>query len=83
MTRGTFYVMPGNGCSLINYKTAEELNLIRILYSLNAATTGHNVADELMEKHPELFQGVGKLKDFQIRLHINSDVQPSVTVQKG
>lgn len=77
ITRGTFYVIPGNGCSLLSYQTAEELNLIRILNSLNTTVIGRSIADELVEKHPELFQGIGKLKDFQVKLHINPDIQPT------
>ncbi|KAL7851862.1 hypothetical protein SRHO_G00176470 [Serrasalmus rhombeus] len=30
-----------------------------------------------MDSHPELFQGIGKLKDFQVKLHIDTSVQPT------
>jgi hypothetical protein len=34
--------------------------------------------DDVEKMHPELFQGIGKLKDFKVKLHINDDVKPVV-----
>lgn len=36
-----------------------------------------SVADELVETHPELFQGIGRLNNFQVKLYINPDVKPT------
>ena len=74
--KGMFYVLEGDGCSLLSYKTADELGLIKIV-SRVSSTSGRTVADELLDSYPELFQGIGKLKDFQVKLHINKDVQPT------
>ena len=75
-TKGVFYVLEGDGCSLLSYQTADELGLIKIVNSVSS-TSGRTVADELVDSYPELFQGIGKLKDFQVKLHINKDVQPT------
>lgn len=32
---------------------------------------------QLVSSYPELFEGIGKLKDFQVKSHINPDVQPT------
>ena len=33
---------------------------------------------ELKEKYPSVFQGIGKLKDYQLKLHVDSSVTPVV-----
>lgn len=33
-------------------------------------------AEDIEKKYPSLFSGVGKLKDRQIKLHINENVKP-------
>lgn len=32
--------------------------------------------NELIAKHQAVFEGIGKLKDYQLKLHIDTDVQP-------
>lgn len=73
--KNTFYVIKGDGCSLLSYQTADELGLIKIICSISPPSVNLTVADELVNSHPELFDGIGKLKDFQVTLHINSDIQ--------
>jgi len=34
------------------------------------------VADQFISKHPELVQGIGKMGDFEVKLHIDQNVQP-------
>ncbi|KAJ8376196.1 hypothetical protein SKAU_G00067760 [Synaphobranchus kaupii] len=58
------------------HKTAEELGIIKILNCVSSPSS-RTVADELVDSYPELFQGIGKLKDFQVQLHINTDIQPT------
>ncbi|KAK0135266.1 hypothetical protein N1851_028900 [Merluccius polli] len=74
-TEATFYVLKGNGHTLLSYDTASKLGLIKIINSVDLAT--RSVADELIDSYPELFTGIGKLKDFQVKLHINPDIQPT------
>ncbi|RXN24365.1 Retrovirus-related Pol polyprotein from transposon 412 [Labeo rohita] len=76
-TDGTFYVIKGDGCSLLRYQTADELGLIKIIRTIRPPSVNLTVADELVNSHPELFDGIGKLKDFQVTLHINPDIQPT------
>lgn len=77
-TMAEFYVMKGDSCSSLGYDTAKELGLIKIVNTVSAPTS-QTVADELVQKYPELFEGIGMLKDFQIKLHINTDIQPIVS----
>lgn len=76
-TDATFYVVRGDGCSLLSYQTADELGLIKIIHFITPPPTSLTVADQLISSHAELFDGIAKLKDFQVTLHINKDIQPT------
>ncbi|KAI2646664.1 hypothetical protein H4Q32_027926 [Labeo rohita] len=76
ITETKFYVLQNDGHTLLSYGTAQELGLINITSAVNYTNTIRTVADELVESYPELFKGTGKLKNFQVKLHINPDVQP-------
>uniref|UniRef100_A0AAQ4Q6X4 Gypsy retrotransposon integrase-like protein 1 n=1 Tax=Gasterosteus aculeatus aculeatus TaxID=481459 RepID=A0AAQ4Q6X4_GASAC len=70
-------LMPRDGFNVLSYKTSKALGLIKIVTAVSSTQQRRTVADELVENHPELFQGIGKLKDFQVKLHINPDIKPS------
>ena len=82
-TVATFYVTKGtNGC-LLSYKTALELDLIKITVNqlndriLSSSCAGSTITiDDLERKYPQLFKGVGKLKDHQVKLYIDKSVRP-------
>lgn len=76
-TETMFYVLRGDGHSLLSYATASQLGLIHIINTVDTPPSGRSVADELIESYPELFTGIGKLKDFQVKLHIDTNVQPT------
>lgn len=76
-TNATFYVVRGDGCSLLSYQTADELELIKIIHSITPPPTSLTVADQLISSNPELFVSICKLKDFQVTLHIKKDIQPT------
>uniref|UniRef100_G3NR58 Uncharacterized protein n=1 Tax=Gasterosteus aculeatus TaxID=69293 RepID=G3NR58_GASAC len=76
-TTCTFFVVEGDGFNMLSDKTSKALGLIKIVTAVSSTQQRRTVADELVENHPELFQGIGKLKDFQVKLHINPDIKPS------
>ncbi len=61
-----FYVIPGDHGSLLGYSTSVELDLIAVL---------NNITDPHL-KHEKLFNGIGKLKDTMVKLHIDETVKP-------
>ena len=61
-----FYVTKGNHGSLIGYPTAKALNLVKIIHNVNDPTT----------KYPHLFEGIGKLKDYKVKIHIDEPIPP-------
>ncbi|TKS65153.1 Retrovirus-related Pol polyprotein from transposon 17.6 [Collichthys lucidus] len=76
-TMCTFFVIKGDGFNVLSYKTSKALGLIKVVTAVSSTLQCCTVADELVESHPELFQGIGKLKDFQVKLHINPDIKPT------
>lgn len=69
-TETTFHVVRGAHGSLLSYTTAHALGVVDV--KINAITAG----DELTQKYPTLFDGIGKLKDFEVKLHIDQSVKP-------
>lgn len=74
-----FCVIQGDSFFILSYDTSTELGLIKIVTSLSPVPTTMTCAEELVNSYPELFERIGKLKDFQAKLHINPNVQPTET----
>ena len=74
-----FTVVEGHGKALLGKDTAEKLNVLRVgppsspqAYSITSE--GNSV--DIVKNFADVFSGVGKLKDYQLKLHINKDVKP-------
>ena len=74
-----FTVIKGDGRPLLGRKTAEQLDVLRVgpekeeeAYSVTEQ--GNDV--DIREKYPALFNGVGKLNGYKLKLHMNEDVTP-------
>ena len=70
-----FTVDKGPGRPLLGKNTAEKLGVLRVGPDVCSLTTEGSHAD-VREKYREVFTGVGKLKDFQLKLHIKGDATP-------
>lgn len=64
MAHSTFFVIKGDCFSVVNYKKSRVLDVLKIVMTVSSTPQCSTVADELVESHPELFQGIAKLKDF-------------------
>lgn len=73
----TFFVIKGDCFNDLSYKTFKALGLIKIVTTVSSTQQCSTVADQLVASHLELFQGIGKLKDCQVNLHINTDIRPA------
>jgi len=74
-----FVVVKGTAGSLLGRTTAEKLNLLRIgPRSGNdfMNIVGDTYSNQIVQTHKELFKGVGKLKNFELTLHIDNDIPP-------
>ena len=69
-----------SGEALLGKDTAEKLNLLRVgpPNSPQAqSVTSEGVSVDLVKNLADLFSGVGKLNNFQLKLHVNTDVKPA------
>ena len=74
-----FTVVKSHGRALLGKDTAEKLNVLRVgppnlpqVYSI----TSEGTSVDIVKNFPDVFSGVGKLKDYQLKLHVNKDVKP-------
>lgn len=70
-TETNVYVIKGQHASLLSYSTATNLGLIQLQYGVEEKS---RVDPE--REFPSLFTGLGKLKNFQVKLQIKTDVKP-------
>jgi hypothetical protein len=63
------YFVKGKATGLLGQYTSRALNLLHI-------NTVHSINDDIINQYPEVFKGVGKLKDVTVKLHINEQVAP-------
>ena len=73
-----FTVVKGPGKTLLGKYTAEKLNVLRVgppSDPLACTITSEADAGDVLKDFADIFQGVGKLKDFQFKLHINKNVK--------
>ena len=70
----TFYVIQGDHGSLLSRKTATELGLLKVVNSMSTEMPISS-PNQLLHEYQDIFQGIGKLKDFQVKLHIDESVQ--------
>ena len=69
-----FYLVKGNYGTLLGYKTAHDLDIVRIVHNIGNG-------DNTEEKYPGIYSGIGELKGRTVKLHINENVKP--VAQKG
>ncbi len=74
-----FIVIKGTGRTLLGKITAQKLNVLRVgppsIPHVYSVTTEGNSAD-FREEFADVFNGVGKLKDYKLKLHIDRTVTP-------
>ena len=76
--KAEFFVMPGTADTLLGRRSSEELGVLKVGVSVNACES-RNVTDKkaaIKAKYPQVFTGLGKLKNFQLKLYIDESVTP-------
>jgi len=78
-----FHVAKGKYSSLLSTTTAEALDLLRVGIPISATSQQiqrqfANVTSDttlslnsVLDKHKNIFKGIGKFKNFQVKLHVN------------
>lgn len=69
-----FHVVKGTSGSLLSWQTSMELDLLQVVQPIKAQEVP--TVDQLTNKYQDLFNGLGKLKNFQVKLHIDETVPP-------
>ena len=74
-----FTVVEGHGKALLGKDTAQKLNVLRVgppNYPQAYSITREGNYVDIVKSFADVFSGVGKLKDYQLKLHVNKDVKP-------
>ena len=73
-----FLIVPKTEVALIGRDLATQLNLLRVgpPTSADHTNTISDTVSSVLQQYPGLGSGIGKLKDFQVKLHIDPSVQP-------
>ena len=83
--RGEFYVTQGKAATLLGREASELLTVLRVGIPVNncdvikGSYANAPQADRkasLKARFPQVFQGLGKLKGYQLKLHIDETVRP-------
>jgi len=75
-TTADFVVIEGNGQPILGKKTAMELGVLRIGLQDHTCNKVSDTVTEFVSCHSQLFEGVGKLANYEVQLHINPEVRP-------
>ena len=77
--RDEFIVIKGAGKPLLGKSTAEKLKVLHVgpLHGAQVWSIATEGSDsDIRTEYADILVGVGKLKDYQLKLHINKDVKP-------
>ena len=66
------FVIKGKNGNLLSYDTSVDLNIMPKFATVSSKVT------KLCYEYSEIFNGIGKLKDFQVKIHIDESVKPVV-----
>lgn len=68
-----FYVVDCDGNSLLGRDTAMKLGVLKIGYDVNSLNTS---SCDIVNEFPDCCKGIGKLKNYQLKLHVDINVKP-------
>ena len=68
-------VIEGDGRTLLGRETAEMLSLLHVgPLQVNSVVSEHS--EDIRRKYQDLFTGIGLLKDYELKLHVDDSVKP-------
>lgn len=68
----SFFMVPQSQASLLSSRTSKELGLLRVGINADILSCSEgNIWLSLSAKHPQVFSGLGKLKNYQLKLQID------------
>ena len=76
-----FYIVPGQAATLPGRKTSEMLAILKVGINVNNCTTNIDCAQDnkaaLRHKFPKVFEGLGKLKGYQLTMSVRAQNMPA------
>nr|XP_054762076.1 uncharacterized protein LOC129268563 [Lytechinus pictus] len=79
-THAKIVIVDGNGGCLLSRETAITLGLLTIHPGLNSIKSQTPIRDnyrqDIITKYPAVFNGFGKLVDYQVHVHVDHEVKP-------
>ena len=84
LTVAEIYVVKGNNICLLSYDTATNLGLVTVHVQQITSTNILEANEQkrplsfphVLQKYPNIFNGIGQLKNFKLKLHIDKTVPP-------
>ena len=70
-----FLVLEGEGEPILGTDTLTKLGILKIELEINNLVKDNSTA-EIVDRYKSLFKGTGKLKDFQLKIPIDSSIEP-------
>ena len=71
-----FHIIDGQCKAIIGYKCSVDLGILKICVNSMKAQKSNGDVDSILYEYKDRFERLGKLKDFQLKLHIDRNVQP-------
>ena len=81
-TVAEFYIVPRDAATLLGRKTSEMLAVLKVGIDVNSCSvnlSNTQFVDQkaaLMTKFPKVFEGLGKLKGYKLKLHQDKSIPP-------
>ena len=71
-------MVKGSSGSLLSWKTSQDLSLLQTVQQVKLLPSKleEGTPSGLLAEYDDLFHGLGKLKNYQIKLHIDEEVTP-------
>ena len=80
ITTTNFYATKGSSGCLLSYESAVGLQIIP---EISVISSSSSKSEKLCETYSSIFEGIGKLKDVEIDMHVDPDVQPFQQPHRG
>ena len=74
-----FCVIKGQGVPLLGRESAIKLGVLKIgvdVAAINESVNDASVKEKIVNEFPDVFKGIGRLKDRQVKLHTKESVEP-------
>ena len=69
-------VVKGEGRTLLGQETVETLSLLHVRPLPGNSVVSEHSEDDIRQRYGDLFTGIGLLKGYELKLHVDDTVKP-------